>query len=188
MPSLPTEAQKFAEKVFDAFGGKKEFFEAADAELAEINTRWKQNIEAIGRILRAHLFAEHYLSVYLAHANPRLGSIDEARLTFAQKIRLLDSQNAEVAAVLPGIQRLNAIRNRLAHNLNANATEDDTKVFLNCQPFAALRIARDPSVKPSSDPLAIIEEFALHLGVALTREFSPVGKAIAKASQSIGRS
>lgn len=57
-------------------------------------------------------------------ANPRLGSLGEAKATFAQKVALLDAANPDVAAMLAGIRRLNAIRNRLAHNLGTHVTEE----------------------------------------------------------------
>ncbi len=126
----------------EIMGGPDEFFNAADEELANINARWNQNVSEIGRILRAHLFVEHYLTQYLAQANPRLGSLSDARATFAQKVSLLDVDNPDIAAMLPGIKRLNAIRNRLAHNLGAQVSDEDARIFLSCERFAALRAAR----------------------------------------------
>jgi hypothetical protein len=63
-------------RAIELLGGKQEFFAEADRELADVNGRWKQNIEVIGRILRAHLFVEHYIGEYLAKANPRLGALN----------------------------------------------------------------------------------------------------------------
>jgi hypothetical protein len=155
-------------RAMELLGGVDAFMTAADRELADINDRWNQNVEVIGRILRSHLFVEHYLGEYLAKANPRLGSLAEARATFSQKVTLLDANNKDIAAMLPGIKRLNAIRNRLAHNLGAHVTEDDAKVFLSCERFSALRTARSPHSTPSSDPMEILEDFAKHTSMVFT--------------------
>jgi hypothetical protein len=172
---------RIVQRVIELIGGKEAFNEAADRELSGINGRWKQNVEVIGRILRSHLFVEHYLIQYLENANPRMGSLAEARITFAQKVALLDSQNPDVAALLPGLKRLNSIRNRLAHNLDAQVTEEDARIFLTCERFAALRAARAAEQNQSNDPMEILEDFARHTAVAFTYEFSPLSKAIATA-------
>jgi hypothetical protein len=174
-------------RAIELLGGKQEFFAEADRELADVNGRWKQNVEAIGRILRAHLFVEHYLGEYLAKANPRLGALGDARVTFAQKVALLDASNPDIALILPGIKRLNQIRNRLAHNLDAQVTEEDAKVFMGSERFGALRAARAAEAPQKNEPLEILEDFAKHVAMALTYEFSPVSKAIYQAIQEVHR-
>lgn len=165
-------------RAIELMGGHDEFFKAADEELADVNRRWDQNVAAIGRILRAHLFVEHYLTQYVFRANPRLGSLIKARATFAQKVALLDADNSDIATMLPGIKRLNEIRNRLAHNLGVQLSEDDKSIFLGCKRFAALRAARSEEESQTNEPLEILEDFARHTAVSLTHEFSPLSKAI----------
>lgn len=63
------------------------------ANLDSSGKRWDQGLDVIGRILRAHLYVEYYLTESLVKANRRLGSVDQARLSFWQKLELLD-QNA----------------------------------------------------------------------------------------------
>lgn len=89
--------------------------------------RWNQDFEAIGRILRSHLYLEHYLTEHLEKTNAQLGSMSAARLTFAQKVNLLDPDNPRLAEILPGVKQPNQIRNRLAHQLTAVVTQDDTE-------------------------------------------------------------
>ena len=176
-----------ARRAIELLGGKQKFFAEADRELADVNGRWMQNVEVIGRILRAHLFVEHYLGEYLAKANPRLGALGQARVTFAQKVALLDASNHDIALILPGIKRLNQIRNRLAHNLDAQVTEEDAKVFMGSERFAALRAARAAEEAQKNEPLEILEEFAKHVAMALTYEFSPMSRAIYQAIQEVHR-
>lgn len=178
MKITPQNSEQLVNAASDIFGGREKFLEAAKKELDETDDRWNQNVEVIGRILRAHLFLEHYLTKYLSQANPRLGSLTEAKLSFHQKISLLDSHNQDIASILPGIKRLNAIRNRLAHNLGSQVTEEDKKVFLDCGRFAAMRSERSITEAIEESPLGVLEDFAKHTHIVFTYEFSPISKAI----------
>lgn len=123
----------------------------------------------MGRILRAHLAVEHFVGTYLWAMNPNLGDVAGARLSYAQKVDLLKAEeNSMVAMILPGLRRLGAIRNRIAHRLQVDLTKEDEDVFLAIGLFKAARDAKHdnylehPEVKPIAHdpPLAIVEEFA----------------------------
>ena len=180
MSKLPDPAE-VAKRTVELLGGPGKAREITDAEFGEMRSRWNQDVEAIGRILRSHLYVEHYLTEYLANANPRLGSLAQARLTFAQKVDLLDSHDSRLADVLPGIKHLNTIRNRLAHRLSAAITAEDSAVFLNAKLFKVMREEGAKPGMPSQDPLDILEQFAQHASHFLTSEFSALGIAFGKA-------
>lgn len=173
--------QKITARAIELMGGKDAFFNAADQELEKIHTQWNQNIELIGRILRAHLFVEHYMTEYLAKTNPRLGDLNQARLSFSQKTELLEPSNPDMADIVPGIKRLNKIRNRLAHKLNVQVTEEDSSFFLKSERFAALRSVRDREKPLSTDPLDILEDFAQYTSTVFNYEFTPLSRAISQA-------
>src|SRR6188474_605757 len=116
--------------LIELMGGHEKAFETFDAEYELITTRWNQDTGVVGRILRAHLFVEHFLGAYVQAINPKLGSLEDARLTFAQKVSLADGGTSTIAYLIPGIPRLNAIRNRLAHSLRAEVTTHDADAFL----------------------------------------------------------
>lgn len=180
-----TESHKFdaeavAEKTIELLGGRDTAFAVIDAEFGEMRARWNQDVVAIGRILRSHLYVEHYLTEFLEKANPRLGSLADARLTFAQKVHLLNPDQ-RLERVVPGIKRLNAIRNRLAHRLDAHVTDEDAEVFLSDGAFKAMRIEGAKPGAPSNDPLDVLEAFAQHISSALQHEFSVFGNAFSKA-------
>lgn len=165
----------------EILGGIDKAREVTDAEFGEKQRRWNQDVAAIGRILRSHLYVEHYLTEYLEKANPRLGLVSKARLTFAQKLELIDPTDQRLIELLPGIKRLNTIRNRLAHRLSASVTSEDANVFLRARSFKALR---DELARPgtaSQDPLDILEQFARYASEALNNEFSSLGKAFGQA-------
>lgn len=173
--------QKITARAIELMGGQEAFFQAADQELENIHKKWNQNIELIGRILRAHLFVEHYMTEYLAKTNPRLGDLSQARLSFSQKTELLEPSNLDLADIVPGVKRLNSIRNRLAHNLDVQVTQQDAAYFLKSERFAALRSVREGEKSPSDDPLDILEDFAQYTSTVFNYEFTPLSRAISQA-------
>lgn len=172
-------------EMMEKFGGREAFFGRLDKRYAEFTRVWKQDAERMGRILRAHLAVEHFVGMYLCAMNRNLGDVAGARLSYAQKVDLLKAEeNSMVAMILPGLRRLGAIRNRIAHRLQVDLTKEDEDVFVAIGLFKAMRDAKHgnylehPEVKPIADdpPLAILEEFAqfasglLHAAVDPDRE------------------
>lgn len=179
------EPQKFdseavAREAIKLLGGRDKAFAIIDAEFGEKRARWEQDVVAIGRILRSHLYVEHYLTEFLEKSNPSLGSLADARLSFVQKVHLLNP-DLRLEQVVPGIRRLNSIRNRLAHRLDAHVTNDDVEVFLSDRMFKAMRIEGAKPGAPSSDPLDILEAFAQHASSMLQHDFSVLGNAFSQA-------
>lgn len=172
-PSDPPQAERFAKRLIELYGGREAARESLARQYAVIAHKWNQNTEPLGRILRAHLFVEHYLTRLLVTRNPRLGSPGEARLTFQQKVALVGNVGPDLRELLPGLRRLNAVRNRLVHTLRASVSVEDADVFLSIAPFRALRDAlAEPSV-PSTVPLDILEDFARHAGITLEAASNP---------------
>jgi len=102
----------------------------------------------MGRVLRSHLIVEYYMTVYLQKANPNLGVIDDAHIGFAQKVDLLGENDAFITALIPGIRRLNIVRNRLAHNLSVSVTPDDVKSFRSIGIYWAMRKESEKRSEP----------------------------------------
>ena len=157
------------------------------SEMNERQRRWDQDILTIGRILRAHLYVEHYLTRYLEEKNPQLGSLKNARLSFIQKVALLNSTNRLLQEIRPGIKHINTIRNRLAHQLTASVTPEDATIFLHAKAFkafrdeAALRGMLGKDGLASQEPLDVLEDFAKHVSHVLTHDASTFSKAIGQA-------
>lgn len=70
----------FAARIIALHGGREAFLAHTIAQIDELDARWNQDSVLIGRMLRAHLFVEHFLAKYLEARNPHLGNVDEARL------------------------------------------------------------------------------------------------------------
>lgn len=168
----------FANKFVELLGGVESARIRLDAEYESIRRLWDQPTSDIGRILRAHLFVEHYMGEHLRVVNPRLGCISRARLSFAQKLALLGDMDACLTCLIPGIRHLNKIRNRLAHNLGSRLTIEDSAIFLGISPFRALREAlAQPNLEQLSDePISVLEDFSKLAGNwlgASSRETTP---------------
>lgn len=152
-------------------GGREKAFAFFDADFEMISGLWNQNTEMIGRILRCHLFVEHFMNEYLSTKLPGI-NLDDVRLTFAQKVALIGTNVTPViSALLPGIRRLNSIRNRLAHTLKGQILTEDVDALVKIPLFQAMRVEaarrRMPPSQPSLDGIIVLEEFAQHVGSSL---------------------
>ena len=174
----PEVLAKILAKAGERIGGREELERLGQAEFFRNLGRWDQDIDEIGRILRAHLFVERYMTEYLESTNPRLGSVNEARLTFTQKVALLDKNDQNVQGCVQGLRRLNSIRNRLAHRTNEGVSEEDGAFFLKCAGLEELLSMQD---RKAEDALDALEEFAKHMAIVFTYEHSPVSRAIHEA-------
>lgn len=179
----------WSERSIELLGGVEKVLEILGADERDQEARWNRDIEMIGRILRSHLFVEHYLTEYIKLRNPDLGDLDNARLSFAQKLALLRSSDAFDADFATGIRHLNRIRNRLAHDLSAALTEEDTKVFMSVRPFAiiragvfklALELNREP---PASAPIDVLEHFSKMVSSMLQNRVSENSRKMREAIQ-----
>lgn len=166
-------AETVISRLFELYGGKEPFFRKMDDRFAEIDRRWNQNTDSLGRILRAHLFVEHFISAYISSKNPNLAKLEKARLSFAQKVELLDHKGSPEAYLVPGLRRLNLIRNRIAHTLDATVTLSDQKCFLSIKLFSAMRRARAERSELAETPISVLEDFAKHAGSSLEAASHP---------------
>lgn len=127
-----------------------------EADFARHNERFlalaAADHDAIGRVLRAHLVIENFLDTYLT-ATFEVENLDEVRLTFAQKAKLLPSRNSSAAFVRPGIIQLNTVRNRFGHQINHEIQPHEISAILQ-----ALEIARPG--KSFASPVEVIEAFS----------------------------
>ena len=158
---------EIAKRVIELSGGKQKLNDEMDQKLALINDKWNQDVGAIGRILRAHLFVEHFITECLLAFNPALGGLDKARVSFAQKLALIEDYSSETQELAVGIRRLNKIRNQLAHNLEAKVTDKDKDALLSVKTFSALRLELAKPGAPGDNSMDVLEDFAKHVGSRL---------------------
>lgn len=100
--------------------------EVAD-ELARFNDRYESLIRSdsstMSLVLRCHLVVEHFMDEYLLYAHPGIEKWREARLSFAQKIAIIDNPRTSAWLMVPGIRALNRARNKMAHTLTDEISE-----------------------------------------------------------------
>jgi hypothetical protein len=149
-------------KLIAFLGGQDDIRQAMEALSRQYEAIWAQDADAIGRVLRAHLAVEYFLTEYIQARNPGLGSLDEARASFTQKIDLLGESDLVAQFLKPGLKHLNRIRNRLAHRHRNVLEESDKNTFLEIDLFRALRkyFATRFGLMTAEDPLSILEDFA----------------------------
>ncbi|PIA73136.1 hypothetical protein SAMN03159511_4432 [Pseudomonas sp. NFACC19-2] len=180
MQKLPN-TELLAKRTIELLGGPEEARRKIDCEFNDMKNRWEQDTVSIGRILRAHLYVEHYLTEYLKNANPRLADLNKVRISFSQKMDLLDPNDHLISDIVTGIRHLNKIRNRLAHNLSADVTTEDSKKFLSIAAFKALQNASSNPDISNADPMQVLEEFAQYAASTLNHQVSSFGSAFTQA-------
>ncbi|AKJ99687.1 hypothetical protein VM99_17020 [Pseudomonas chlororaphis] len=178
---LVNDMQRLVERTIDHLGGLERFHKVINTELTDMTRRWELDVTNIGRILRSHLYVEYYLTEHIAKANPRLGDLSQARLTFAQKLSLLDTSHDRLRGLVSGLRQINAVRNRLAHRLEAMLTAEDVQIFLTHPLFSAMRIEGAKPSTPSVEPIDVLEKFAQFAAHLLANEFSEFAMAVGKA-------
>jgi hypothetical protein len=131
-----------------------------ETELGQFNDRWgnfwKRNEGDLGTILIGHLVVEFYVDDWLEAANPGTKPVKDTRMSFSQKLTLIDGADPTIQWLQPGLVRLNRIRNQIAHNLEADLTESD---------LAPLREIVWPwhqaAGRPRNQGTALVKDFAL---------------------------
>ena len=140
-----------------------------EEDLRTFNAQYRRFVErddaAVGVILRCHLIVEHFLDGYLNAANPAIQEWDSARLTFAQKLALADHPRSKLHMLMPGLRCLNSLRNRLAHQLDA---EFDVATIGPIREF--MTIWNTAAGKPIPHGIPLVEEFALHASAWLNSD------------------
>lgn len=144
------------EGIENALDVLKPHWKEIEADFARHNERFlalaAADHDAIGRVLRAHLVIENFLDTYLSETF-EIENIEDIRLTFAQKAKLLPSKNSSAAFVRPGIIQLNTVRNRFGHRINHEIQQLEVSAILQ-----TLEVARPGN--SSTSLVEAIEAFA----------------------------
>lgn len=157
----------FVQRLFQLAGGREQFRERMEARHHEFWEAWDRDTDVMGRFLRAHLVVEHFMAKYLAFLNPRLGSLEKARLSYTQKLELLGEHDPFLRHLRPGLRQLNELRNKFAHRLDYRLAREDTQAIANLPLFRALRAELAKPDIPSDIPIEVVEEFARYAAAQL---------------------
>lgn len=148
--ALSLEAQKAFLDLFAPI--MDEMSKEAQVEIDRFDAAFAADHNAIGRILRVHLVIEQYMNEHIK-AEYKIDNLEELRLTFSQKTKLLKDGLSAAAFVKPAIQNVNSVRNKFSHTLTPKiewgAINNVTDV---------MKVARKGLVY--SEPIDAIEAFA----------------------------
>lgn len=144
-----------------------ELTKEAQAEVDRFDAAFSADHNAIGRVLRVHLVIEQYMNEHIK-ATYKIDNLEELRLSFAQKAKLLTDDLSPAAFVKAAILNVNAVRNKFSHTLTPKIEWGEINNVTN-----VLKIARKGAAYAA--PIDAIEAFA------------PVACAFLISSPTIGR-
>jgi hypothetical protein len=84
--------------------------------------------------IRSHLYVEHIASLFILDNLPNHASARLPRMTFHQRISLIAAMGLLPKDLTDTIFGLNRIRNKIAHNLDYEINDTDTKDFIKIIP------------------------------------------------------
>lgn len=148
--SLSPEAQKALLNLFAPI--MDEMTKEAQTEIDRFDAAFSADHNAIGRILRVHLVIEQYMNEHIK-AEYKIDNLEDLKLTFAQKTKLLNNGLSAAAFVKSAIQNVNSVRNKFSHTLTPKI---DWGAISNVTDV--LKIARNGAFY--SEPIDAIEAFA----------------------------
>jgi hypothetical protein len=109
---------------------KAELAKVNKMALAEINHYFEGINNPILYILQTHLYSESLLERLLIAELPKGKKlINECRLTFFHKIKVVESLDIVDGQVLKSLSELNKVRNDLAHKFDHELTSDSIEQF-----------------------------------------------------------
>jgi hypothetical protein len=140
-------------------------------EIANGSVTWERiegiEYDLIGYFLSCHLVIEHYLEEYLKVTYPAL-KWDDARLTFAKKLSLLSGfKVSDRYDCIPAVKHLNALRNKLAHDLRFKIGTDSLQPLTHY----LLKVYDKAALVPS-DPKAVLSHFTTMVCVLFASQIS----------------
>jgi hypothetical protein len=98
--------------------------------------RWQQ-------VLQAHLYFDHVITRMLEEALPNPDAMKLRRTSFSQKVQLLSAMNLLPSSLIPSVEYINGLRNRIAHELNFEISDGTVGNLVNCTPKRLRQVALD---------------------------------------------
>jgi hypothetical protein len=147
---LSTEGQQILLDMFAPI--MDELTKEAQAEVDRFDAAFSADHNAIGRVLRVHLVIEQYMNQHIS-LTYKIDNLEDLRLSFAQKAKLLKDDFSPAAFVKAAILNVNAVRNKFSHTLTPKIEWGEVNNVTN-----VLKIARKGAVY--AEPIDAIEAFA----------------------------
>ena len=94
---------------------------------SEILSLLNDKTDELGLILKCHLIIEHYIDEFLVVAYPTITNWGNMRLTFNQKLELINNSHTIMKMAYSSVKCLNSLRNKFSHKLAYKIKEQDYK-------------------------------------------------------------
>jgi hypothetical protein len=94
---------------------------------SKIVTLLNNKTDEIGLILKCHLIIEHYIDEFLVVAYPTITNWVNMRLSFHQKLELINNSHTIMKMAYSSVKCLNSLRNKFSHKLAYKIREEDYK-------------------------------------------------------------
>jgi hypothetical protein len=124
---------------------------------SEVSELLSGKTDELGTVLKCHLIIEYYIDLYLKSSFPAILHWQQARLTFNQKLELMNNQKTLIGFYYESIKNLNTIRNKFSHKLSYSINKEDYSAIKK-----AIEIWYNPLKKEiPEDPLKLLEDFTI---------------------------
>lgn len=106
------------------------------AERLRTGEPWQQ-------LIQAHLYLDHTIGELLADAMPAPNAVELGRMGFHQKLQLVEGFALLPAALIPAVRKANSLRNKIAHDLNFELSQEDQASLIGLMAKEHQEAARD---------------------------------------------
>lgn len=141
------------------FGGPEGLVHHMQQRHKDFSVIWEQDSAELGHVLHAHLVVEFFLTEYLKHLFPSI-DLEKLGLRYAQKVRMLPANGPSLTSLVPGLNALGAIRNKVAHVRRVQISKDDVQPMLNVATYRMLVGVTGTIDFATATPLEIVLSFA----------------------------
>ncbi len=86
------------------------------------------------QLLQAHLYFDHVLTQLLSEALVDPDAVNMRGMGFAQKLNLIQAMGLLPGELVISIEKINSLRNKIAHDLNFELSDDHIRDFANVTP------------------------------------------------------
>jgi hypothetical protein len=108
--------------------------------------RWQQ-------LLQAHLYFDHVITRMLEEALPNPDAMKLRRTTFSQKVQLLCAMDLLPSSLIPPVEYINGLRNKIAHRLDFEISDDAVSNLINCTPKRLRQVALEQRALEQRGPV-----------------------------------
>ena len=122
----------------------------------EIINLLSRKTDELGTVLKCHLIIEYYIDKFMIAAYPTIHSWQSSRLTFSQKLELLNNSATPIGFYYKGIKCLNSLRNKFSHKIFYKIERTDYKEIEDIMTKLKKSIN-----EPIPEGLELIESFTL---------------------------